>query len=172
MRASPARSPRWSGWSRHWKNGDAAAIDAAIKTIVLLHGIILSFGGLPLLYYGDEIGTLNSLEYLADPSKAADNRWMHRSSFDWNKAKKRLTGSVEQRIFSALKKMIALRKEIAAFADFDNRQLLALDNPNLLAFSRSDPLNNRARVLVIGNFNVPAPLNQQNICRRRSFRAL
>jgi len=49
--------------------------------------------------------------------------------------------------------MIALRKQIAAFADFDNRQLLALDNPNLLAFSRSDPLNNRARVLVIGNFN-------------------
>lgn len=133
---------------------DAEAIDAAIKTIVLLHSVLLSFGGLPLLYYGDEIGTLNSLEYLADPSKAADSRWMHRSSFDWNKAKKRrLSGSVEQRIFSALKRMIALRKEIGAFADFDNRQLLALDNPNLLAFSRCDPLNNRARVLVIGNFN-------------------
>ncbi len=133
---------------------DAEAIDAAIQTILLLHSVILSFGGMPLLYYGDEIGTLNSLEYLADPSKAADSRWMHRSSFDWNKAKKRrLTGSVEQRIFSALKRMIALRKEIAAFADFDNRQLLALDNPNLLAFSRCDPFNNRARVLVIGNFN-------------------
>jgi amylosucrase len=79
---------------------------------------------------------------------------MHRSSFDWKKAKKRrLSGSVEQRIFGALKKMIALRKEIGAFADFDNRQLLALDNPNLLVFSRCDPLNNRARVLVIGNFN-------------------
>jgi amylosucrase len=136
------------------ENRDAEAIDAAIKTILLLHSVILSFGGLPLLYYGDEIGTLNSLEYLADPSKAADSRWMHRSSFDWNKAKKRrLSGSVEQRIFGALKKMIALRKEIGAFADFDNRQLLALDNPNLLAFSRCDPLNNRARVLVISNFN-------------------
>jgi amylosucrase len=60
---------------------------------------------------------------------------------------------VEHRIFSALKKMIALRKEITAFADFDNRQLLAVDNPNLLVFSRTDPHNNRNRVLVAVNFN-------------------
>ncbi len=134
---------------------DEVAIEAAIKTILLLHGMILSFGGIPLLYYGDAIGTLNSLEYLADPAKAADNRWMHRSHFDWNKAQKRHEiGSVEQRIFSALKKMIALRKEITAFADFDNRQLLAVDNLNLLLFSRTDPRNNRNRVLVMGNFSV------------------
>jgi len=136
------------------ENRDADAIDAAIKTIVLLHSVLLSFGGMPLLYYGDELGTLNSLEYLADPVKAADSRWMHRSRFDWNKAKKRQrTGSVEQRIFSALKKLIALRKEVTAFADFDNRQLLPVDNPNLLVFTRCDPLNSRKRVLVIGNFN-------------------
>ncbi|MDO9227898.1 MAG: amylosucrase [Pseudomonadota bacterium] len=135
-------------------NGDEAAIDAAIKTIALLHSVILAFGGIPLLYYGDAIGTLNSLEYLADPAKADDNRWMHRSTFNWSKARMRHeTGTVEQRIFSALKKMIALRKEITAFADFDNRQLLAVDNPNLLVFSRSDPQNSRNRVLVIVNFN-------------------
>jgi amylosucrase len=136
------------------ENQNEAAIDAAIKTIVLLHSMILSFGGIPLLYYGDAIGMLNSLEYLADPSKRDDNRWMHRSCFDWNKAKLRhQTGTVEQRIFSTLKKIIALRKETLAFADFDNRQLLILDNPNLLAFSRTDPQNNRNRVLVVSNFN-------------------
>lgn len=133
---------------------DAAAIDSAVQTIILLHGILLSFGGIPLLYYGDEIGTLNCLEYLADPAKAADSRWMHRSSLDWNKAKKRRqAGSVEQRIFSTLKKLIALRKETAAFADFDNRQLLSVDNPNLLVFTRTDPLSNRNRILVMANFN-------------------
>ena len=136
-------------------SGDEGAIDAAIRTIVLLHSVILSFGGIPLLYYGDAIGTLNSLEYLADPAKADDNRWLHRSTFNWNKAKKRHeTGTVEQRIFSALKKMIALRKEITAFADFDNRQLLSVDNPNLLVFIRTDPQNSRNRVLVVVNFNV------------------
>ncbi|MFH1495700.1 MAG: amylosucrase [Pseudomonadota bacterium] len=137
------------------EGGDEAAIEAAIKTIVLLHSMILSFGGIPLLYYGDAIGTLNSLEYLADPAKRADNRWMHRSHFDWNKAARRHeNGTVEQRIFSTLKKAIALRKETLAFADFDNRQLLTVDNPNLLVFSRSDPQNSRNKVLVVGNFNV------------------
>ena len=170
MHASPVRSPRWSASKAHLKARDEAAIDAAIKTILLLHGMILSFGGIPLLYYGDAIGTLNSLEYLADPSKAADNRWMHRSHFDWNKAEKRhQTGTVEQRIFSALKKIIALRKETLAFADFDNRQLLTVDNPNLLVFSRTDPLNSRDKVLVVGNFNLEAQTLQVGALRSYGF---
>ena len=149
---------------------DAAAIDDAIKTIVLLHGVILSFGGIPLLYYGDAIGALNSLEYLADASKAADNRWMNRSNFDWNKAKKRhQTGTVEQRIFSALKKLIVLRKETTAFADRDNRQLLDVDTPNLLVFSRVDPSNSRNRVLVVANFNVEAQMLPSDTLRSNGF---
>ncbi|MDP2026709.1 amylosucrase [Sulfuriferula sp.] len=149
---------------------DAAAIDDAIKTIVLLHGVILSFGGIPLLYYGDAIGALNSLEYLADSSKAADNRWMNRSNFDWNKAKKRhQTGTVEQRIFSALKKLIVLRKETTAFADMDNRQLLDVDTPNLLVFSRVDPSNSRNRVLVVANFNVEAQTLPSDALRSNGF---
>jgi amylosucrase len=137
------------------ENNDEGAIDAAIKTILLLHGVILSFGGIPLLYYGDAIGMLNNLEYLADPFQRDDNRWINRSRFDWNKAERRhQSGTVEHRIFGALKKMIALRKEITAFADFDNRQLFVVDNPNLLVFSRTDQQNNRNKVLVICNFNV------------------
>jgi len=82
---------------------------------------------------------------------------MNRSTFDWAKAEKRhQNGTVEQRIFSRLRKMIALRKELSAFADFDNRQLIAVENPNLLVFIRSDPQNPRNRVLVIANFNVEA----------------
>ena len=139
------------------ENGDESSIDNAIKTVLLLHDMILSFGGIPLLYYGDAIGMLNNLEYLAKPSEREDNRWIHRSRFDWNKAEKRhQTGTVEHRIFSGLKKMIALRKETTAFADFDNRQFLTMDNPNLLVFSRTDQRSSRNRVLVIANFNVEA----------------
>ena len=133
---------------------DEAAIDNAIKTIVLMHSVILAFGGIALLYYGDAIGTLNCREYLTDSRRAVDNRWMNRSTFDWNKAKKRHdTGSVEQRIFSSLKKLIALRKETTAFADLDNRQLIEIPNPNLMLFVRTDPANSRNRVLVVANFN-------------------
>lgn len=134
--------------------GDEASVDDAIRTILLLHSIILSFGGIPLLYYGDGIGMLNSVEYLADPSRRDDSRWAHRSRFDWNKAARRhQNGTIEQRIFGGLKKMIALRKELSAFSDFDNRQLIRVDNPNLLVYVRSDPVSPRNRVLVVANFN-------------------
>ncbi len=134
------------------ESGNEEAIDAAIRTIVMLHATILSFGGIPLFYYGDAIGMLNNVEYLADPAKRDDNRWAHRSRFDWDKAEKRhQPGTVEQRIFGALKKLIAVRKETPAFADFDNRRVLATDNPNLLVLCRNAGSN--ARVLAVSNFN-------------------
>lgn len=136
------------------ESGDESAIDEAIRTILLLHSVILSFGGIPLLYYGDGIGMLNSVEYLADPSRRDDTRWAHRSRFDWDKAERRhKPGTVEHRIFHGLKKMIALRKELTAFSDFDNRQQVFVENPNLLVFVRSDPASPRNRVLVVANFN-------------------
>ena len=136
------------------EQGDPDGIDTAIRWIILLHGVILSFGGIPLLYYGDAVGMTNSPEYLDDPYKRADNRWVHRYHFDWAKAERRHeTGTIENRIFGALKRMIIQRKEIRPFADIDNRRLLALENINLLAYLRTDPINNRQNVLVIANFN-------------------
>ena len=42
-----------------------------MRRILLLHGVVLSIGGIPLLYLGDEVGTLNDYAYRADPAKAA-----------------------------------------------------------------------------------------------------
>jgi amylosucrase len=149
---------------------DENTIDTAIRTIVLLHNVILSFGGLPLLYYGDAIGTLNNLEYLSDPATQGDSRWVHRSRFDWDKALKRNeTGTIEQRIFSALRKLIALRKEIGAFADFDNRHILQVDNPALLIFSRTNPENCHDKVLAISNFSVEDQTFDIDPLTRRGF---
>ncbi len=153
------------------ENHDEEAVDAAVRTIILLHSVILSFGGLPLLYYGDAVGTLNNLEFLKDPATQHDSRWVHRSRFDWDKAERRhQAGTVEQRIFSGLKHLIALRKEIPAFADFDNRMLIPADNPNLLVFSRYDPENCRNRVLAVSNFNVePQPLDVEELAPHGFF---
>ena len=136
------------------ESGDEHAIDASINIILLLHSMILSFGGIPLLYYGDEIGTLNDYNYEHNESKQLDSRWIHRPQFDWEKAELRSQpGTVEYRIFTALKKMIAVRKEISAFADFNNRELLDVGNPHLLTFARFDHQHASSRVLVVGNFD-------------------
>jgi amylosucrase len=152
--------------------GDQAEIDNAIKIILLLHGMIMSFGGIPLLYYGDEIGTLNDTSYLEDPAKANDSRWAHRPRINWDKAELRNSpGTVEYRLFSALKKMIAVRKEIAAFADFNNRELLDVGNPHLFVFARFEYAQPTSRVLVVANFDgSPQHLNLRDIERKAYFR--
>ncbi|MGR9107978.1 MAG: amylosucrase [Gammaproteobacteria bacterium] len=136
------------------ESGNEAAIDRSIKVILLLNSMIFSFGGIPLLYYGDEIGTLNDRRFLEDENKAGDNRWIHRPNIDWDKAELRHShGTVEQRIFDGLRKMAEVRKGIPAFADFNNRELIEVDNPHLFVFMRTDPLVPLGSILVVGNFD-------------------
>ena len=51
--------------------------------ILLGHAIILGFGGLPVIWMGDELGLLNDRDWAAEPAHAADNRWVHRQRMPW-----------------------------------------------------------------------------------------
>jgi amylosucrase len=136
------------------ESGDDKGIRDAIKLILLLHGMIMAFGGIPLLYYGDAIGALNDDSYRNDPHKQGDSRWVHRPEIDWEAADRRNSpGTVEYEIFSELKRMIAVRKEIHVFADFNNRELLEVDNPHLFVFTRYLAEKPGERVLVVANFS-------------------
>ena len=153
------------------ESGDEGAIDHSINVILLLHSMIMAFGGIPLLYYGDEIGTLNDDNYQFDQAKAHDNRWMHRPRIDWDKAERRLShGSVEQRIFDGLKRMIAVRKSTPAFADYNNRTVIETGNPHLFVFLRNNPLMTNDSVLVVGNFDgAPQSLTLGDLSNRGNF---
>jgi amylosucrase len=153
------------------ESGDEARIQQSIDIILLLHSMIMSFGGIPLLYYGDEVGTLNDRSFMQDERKAQDTRWMHRPRIDWNKVARRTQhGSVEQRIFDGLQRMIAVRKGIPAFADFNNRELLDTGNPHLFVFMRQPPMMGSGKVLVVGNFDSsPQSLTLSDLGNRGHF---
>ncbi|MGZ8908077.1 MAG: alpha-glucosidase C-terminal domain-containing protein, partial [Methylobacter sp.] len=107
-----------------------------------------------LLYNGDALGVVNDYSYRDDPGKSGDNRWIHRPKINWERAElRKKQGTVEYSLFSALKKMIAIRKETSAFADFNNRELLDVDNEHLLCFIRFNHLRPSERVLVVANFD-------------------
>lgn len=136
------------------EQGDSQAIEDSINIILLLHSLIMSFGGIPLLYYGDEVGTTNDISYLDDPYKKGDSRWVHRPVINWDKADLRnQPGHPQYEIFTALKRMIAVRKEIDVFADFNNRELIDVGNEHLFVFERYCIQQQHQRVLVVANFN-------------------
>ncbi len=132
--------------------------------------MIMSFGGIPLIYYGDEIGTLNDYSYLEYDSRKHDNRWMHRPRINWDNVELRnKRGTVQQRIFDGLNNMIAVRKTIYAFADFNNRELIEVSNEHLFVFIR---INRRFQesVLVVANFDSkPQHLNLADLGRQWKF---
>ncbi len=153
------------------ESGDETAIQQSIDLILLLHSMIMAFGGLPLIYYGDEIGTLNDCSFLDDVSKANDSRWIHRPHINWERAELRHQhGTVEQRIFAGLQKMIAVRKGTPAFADYNNRELLETGNPHLFTFLRTNPAIPDDCVLVVGNFDSsPQSLTLSDLGNRGRF---
>jgi amylosucrase len=153
------------------ESGDEIAIRDSVDLILLLHGLIMSFGGIPLLYYGDEIGMLNDFSYMDDAEKANDTRWIHRPIIDWEKAgRRRERGTPEQRLFDGIARMISVRKNIPAFADFNNRELIETGNPHLFAFMRSNPFELNDDVLVVANFDTaPQPLELADLGNRSHF---
>ena len=153
------------------ERNDEQAIQNCIDLILVLHGMIMSFGGIPLLYYGDEIGMLNDFSFMKDKEKANDTRWIHRPVIEWNKAERRhQRGTPEQQLFDGIARMIAVRKSTPAFADFNNRELIATGNPHLFAFMRSNPFEVGDDVLVVANFDAaPQSLSLSDLGNRGQF---
>lgn len=141
-----------SGLEKAIEIGDEHLIDSSIQKILMAHAIIFSYGGLPLLYYGDEIGTGNNYAYLEDPDQVYDNRWMHRPIIDWDKAQRRQEkGTVEQRIFDGLKTLIFLRKASPEMADRNSCSVEETTNPHVFSFLRWN--EEGARTIVFVNFS-------------------
>jgi amylosucrase len=130
---------------------DWQGVDLAIKRILLIHSMILSFGGIPLLYMGDEIGLLNDYGYEEDANLAADNRWLHRPFMDWQKAEERSDGMrVSGRIFQGLQQLVRSRKETIAFHAQAGAYPVWTHNDHVFGLIRESP---RGRILVLGNFS-------------------
>ncbi len=125
-------------------------VELAIRRILLIHGIILTVGGIPLLYLGDEIGTLNDYSYQSDPAKAADSRWVHRPRADWARyARRHDPHAIEGRVYNGLRQIIQLRKEHEVFSGHDLR-VLETGNLHVLGYERRFE---KHRALVFANFS-------------------
>jgi amylosucrase len=95
-------------------------------------------GGLPIIFYGDELGYTNDYSYQQDPGKSYDNRWMHRPLIDWNKNKRvDEAGTIEEKIFSATRKLIEIRKKLPVVADQKNLTWMTPHNIHVAGYLRA-----------------------------------
>ncbi|HZT99067.1 MAG TPA: alpha-amylase family glycosyl hydrolase [Ktedonobacteraceae bacterium] len=126
-------------------------IDLAVRRILMLHSIILSIGGIPLIYLGDEFGVLNDYSFASDPHKVNDSRWIHRPQADWS-WRKRIENDPSSPygcIFTRLLQLIRLRKQQPAISG-NNTEFVDTGNGHLFGYVRH---GGSQRLFVVTNFS-------------------
>lgn len=119
--------------------GGPLARELALRRLLLVHGVALAFGGMPVLYMGDELGMGNDHGYRDDPQRAHDTRWVQRPSLDEDSlARRDDPDRWSGHVFRALRALVDERRGCAALAAGVPRTVLPAPDPALLALARGD----------------------------------
>lgn len=140
------------GLEKGINSSDESLIAASIDKIILLYGIVLSYGGIPMIYAGDEIGTINDYSYLNEEELRDDSRWLNRPIHNWEASEAiHRDGSVAARIYNRLRHLIQVRKQYPLFSGTSEPILHTPNSAHLFIFERKG--NGSGKVLVIANFD-------------------
>jgi amylosucrase len=128
---------------------DGEETELAIRRILLIHGIIVAIGGIPLIYLGDELACENNYSYQDVAEKASDSRWLHRFVFDWGRAALRNDAKTPVgRVYQGLLRLIQIRLQNLAFHR-GSTEIINTGNDQVFGFFRNQESQS---VLVLGNF--------------------
>jgi amylosucrase len=134
------------------EGGDPGGLTAAIRRLESMYAVAFSFGGIPLIYMGDELALRSDAGWAADPAHEHDNRWMHRPLMDWDAAARRHDpGSLQGRVFAAIRGLSAARRSLLALRSGGRTELLPTENRSVLAYRRAHPRS--APFLALTNFS-------------------
>jgi amylosucrase len=129
--------------------GDAPGVEMAVQRILMGHALIAAWGGIPLIYMGDELALPNDDGYLDVPEHAHDSRWIHRPRMDWALAEARHSGDTPaSRVFWGTKQILARRAATPALHAAVPVRVVASGSNAVFAFRRLAPTGT-----LIGLFN-------------------
>lgn len=140
-----------AGLQQAIEHNSSELIDLAIGRILLIHSVILSIGGVPLLYAGDELAMLNDYSFQLDPHKVHDSRWVNRPNIDDQAiALAHQPDTPQYRVNVGLRKMISSRKKYKVFGKA-HTQIIHTGNNHCFAYLRQ--ADNGERLLALCNFS-------------------
>jgi amylosucrase len=132
--------------------GGEEELTLAIRRLESMYAVVFSFGGIPLIYMGDELAMRSDPRWREDPAHAGDNRWMHRPPMDWAQAARcGDPDSVEGRVFAAMRGLTGARRTLLALRSGGTTEILPIENRSVLAYRRAHPRS--APFLSLSNFS-------------------
>ena len=100
------------GIEKYGFEGNRKGVSVSVDLILMLHALIFSMPGYPVICSGDEIGMVNDYSYRRDKELLSDDRYLHHSRFRWDQAERRFRGgTVQNRLYSFILKLIRIRTE-------------------------------------------------------------
>ena len=159
-----------AGLEKAIEHGDPELINHAVGRVLMIHSIILSIGGIPLLFSGDELGLLNNYEYQEDPSKAHDDRWVHRISIQDSDVKNsKVIDSPNQKIAQGLEKSILIRKQNSILGNAET-DFIEVNNQHVFAYTRRNEQGQS--LLALANFSEDVQCLDGKLCTQLNASSL
>ncbi len=123
------------------RGGTPDAVDTAVWRLFLGHALVAGFGGVPVVWSGDELGGANDPAWALETGHEDDNRWVHRPRMDWEVAARRHTpGTPEQRVFAGVRHLAATRARLPHLHASVASQVLGVWDPGVLVLARRHPV--------------------------------
>jgi len=139
----------------------AERVNLALGRIFLLHAVVYGYGGIPLLYMGDELGLCNDRSYLDSPELADDNRWVHRPRMDWAAADGRDDPhTVAGRIFGGIRHLGRVRAQLPSLHAAVESQPVDLGHDAILGLLRRHPAGTLLEVFNVSSSWVRLPVHR------------
>ena len=128
-------------------SGTAAALtgveydeEGGLARMFLAHAIVAGWGGVPVIWSGDELAQPNDPFWPDEPGHEDDNRWAHRPKLDWERARQRTDyWSTAGKVFSGLSHLAQVRARLPQLHASSSSQLLTDTDPGILATLRQHP---------------------------------
>jgi len=134
------------------EGGDDRALEHGIARTLLAHALAMGWGGVPVIWSGDELAMPNDPDWAEEPGHESDNRWAHRPRLDWHLAQRRHDpASVEGRVFQGVAHLGRVRAGLAHLHASVPARVLDLSDPGVLPVLREHPLGS-----MLGLYNVTA----------------
>ncbi|MTD13346.1 alpha-amylase [Nakamurella sp. YIM 132087] len=129
------------GIENAWHSGDPSMVDSVVGRMFLAYAIVLGWGGIPVVWQGDELAMTNDEHWASEPGHEGDNRWTHRPVMDWSLADSRaIPGSVAARAFGNLVHLARVRAGIEQLHASVSSEIGTVADPGVLPVIRRHPI--------------------------------
>ncbi len=129
-----------SGVAAGLEAGDDVQVDNGIARLLLLYALAFGFGGVPMIYMGDELGLGDDKRHQLDPQRAGDSRWNHRPAMDEDRvAERHDIQTVAGAVWAGFRRLAIARKSCRALHGSGTVEVIDSGDRRVFAWARRHP---------------------------------